>query len=185
MNTVWVDLLNSDWHDYLGSGRTEDRLENSSWLRDFLSRWTGGGNLVGKRGTSTRLRGLRTLIRRMADACMDEKEPSSEDIERLNDVMATCPRTWRLSALNGSYELREIPVRTGLDQIEADIARAFAEVFVDGDPDRIKLCQNPDCRFVIYDESPNRSRKWCENNTGCGTLMKVRKHRAKKRSKSS
>lgn len=36
---LWLDLLNSDWNDYRGSGKREDRLDNPLWLEKYLSRW--------------------------------------------------------------------------------------------------------------------------------------------------
>jgi hypothetical protein len=37
----WIDLLNSDWHDYRGSGGREDRLDDPAWLGRFLAPWKG------------------------------------------------------------------------------------------------------------------------------------------------
>ena len=39
MDPLWAELINSDWHDYLGHGRDEDRLNKPAWLAEFLSRW--------------------------------------------------------------------------------------------------------------------------------------------------
>ena len=39
MDAAWLDLLNSDYHDYLGRQGGEDRLDNTKWLGRFLSRW--------------------------------------------------------------------------------------------------------------------------------------------------
>ena len=60
----------------------------------------------------------------------------------------------------------------------AAIVGSFAEILAFGEPERIKICQNPDCLWIFYDNSKNHSRKWCENATGCGNLIKVRRFRA-------
>jgi predicted RNA-binding Zn ribbon-like protein len=49
-----------------------------------------------------------------------------------------------------------------------------------GDPTRIKICANSDCGWVIYDQSRNRTRRWCDK-TECGNVIKVRRHRQRKR----
>ncbi|TMC65135.1 MAG: CGNR zinc finger domain-containing protein [Chloroflexota bacterium] len=38
-------------------------------------------------------------------------------------------------------------------------------------------CENPDCRWVYYDESANQNRRWCEDS--CANLMRVRRFRAR------
>ncbi len=49
-----------------------------------------------------------------------------------------------------------------------------------GEHTRVKICANPDCGWMIYDESRNQTRRWC-SVTGCGNLIKVRRHRTKRR----
>lgn len=50
----------------------------------------------------------------------------------------------------------------------------------EGEHTRVKICANPDCGWVIYDESRNQTRRWC-SAADCGNLIKVRKHRRNKR----
>jgi predicted RNA-binding Zn ribbon-like protein len=42
--------------------------------------------------------------------------------------------------------------------------------------DRLKVCPDDDCAWVFYDESRNRSRRWCSMNA-CGNRHKVRAYR--------
>ncbi|MCL6580471.1 MAG: CGNR zinc finger domain-containing protein [Firmicutes bacterium] len=44
-----------------------------------------------------------------------------------------------------------------------------------------KVCANADCGWLFYDDSRNRSRRWCDGRY-CGNLIKVRRFRAKVRS---
>lgn len=46
--------------------------------------------------------------------------------------------------------------------------------------DRLKMCGNPDCRWVYIDQSPNRSRKWCMRTT-CGNRANVRRWRERQK----
>lgn len=79
------------------------------------------------------------------------------------------------------YRLRLGPARTGLEAVLSDIAASFAEVLVEGDPSRIKICEDPDCKWVFYDHSRNRTRRWCEGASACGNLLKVRRFRERKK----
>ncbi len=58
---------------------------------------------------------------------------------------------------------------------------------VDGRWPRLKAC--PDCRWVFYDHTRNRGKRWCLMNAGglrgraCGTIAKVRRYRERQRSR--
>ncbi|MDQ0655789.1 ABATE domain-containing protein [Paenibacillus sp. W2I17] len=39
MDRLWTDFVNSDYHDWRGGDRSEDRLGKASWQQDFLDRW--------------------------------------------------------------------------------------------------------------------------------------------------
>jgi predicted RNA-binding Zn ribbon-like protein len=182
MDPLWLRLLNSDWHDYLGSGRSEDRLDNPQWLRDFLSHWGGAANRIWSVNASEGLRELRTLVRKIVDATIAGKEVSNADWDSLNSYLAKSPVMRRLERESDEYRITTEPLAQDLDSILAEVALSFAEVFAYEDPARIKICENDDCGWVFYDHSKNRSRRWCEGS-GCGNLMKVRRFRKKQKSK--
>jgi predicted RNA-binding Zn ribbon-like protein len=185
MNMFWLDLLNSDWHDYKGGGRHEDRLDNYDWLRKFLQHW--GELQINPEDPATRekLRNLRTLIRAMADDFMTGKKINENDLESLNSILESSLSISRLEAKGKAYSLRQVPRERGLAFILAEIASSFADVIARGESERLKICENRDCLWIFYDESKNRSRKWCEGGTGCGNLMKVRRFRERKKNRGS
>jgi len=49
----------------------------------------------------------------------------------------------------------------------------------DGSWDRMKLCGNPDCRWVFYDRSHSRQGAWCDM-ASCGNRLKNRSLRARR-----
>ena len=73
-----------------------------------------------------------------------------------------------------------VPHASGVTRALGEVAASFAELLATGDPTRIKVCANRDCGWVMYDESRNRTRRWCES-TGCGNLIKVRRYRERHR----
>lgn len=180
MEFAFVDLLNSDWHDYRGSGRTEDRLDKPDWLRHYLTTW---GLVAADRAGSTQMAGLkklRSLLRRMVDDLTAGRDLSAADLARLNAVMAAAPTALRLVPDGGGYRLESAPIRQDWGWALATIAASFADMLVNHDPRRLKVCENPDCGWVFYDESRNRTRRWCEGGI-CGNLVKVRRFRARAR----
>jgi predicted RNA-binding Zn ribbon-like protein len=180
MDPLWADLINSDWRDALGSGRREDRLENDAWLARFLARidWRDG-KLPGRAGRQ-RLRTLRGMLRRMVDALRARRSVSREDLAALNRILAQGSWQRRLDRHRGVWQVATLSRAHGIKGAATRVAWSFAEMLATGDPTRIKICANPDCAWVMYDESRNRTRQWCEASE-CGNLIKVRRFRERHR----
>jgi len=178
---LWLDLLNSDWHDYRGSGRREDRLDDPEWLKRYLSRWPDGLRGVPAGEVRAALKNLRSVLRAVVDRLAAGKPVPQELWTRLNATLAARPVVRRVGRTPRGYTVDYLPLESGLKKVAAEIAESFCETLTQGDPARIKVCDNKDCLWVFYDRSKNRSRRWCEGDTGCGNLMKVRRFRARKR----
>jgi predicted RNA-binding Zn ribbon-like protein len=179
VDPLWAELINSDWHDYLGGGGREDRIENPRWLSGFLARCgVEARPLPGSAGRAA-LRRLRTVLRRSAAALMAGRAPGRRDLEAINRCLAAVPVTRRVAAGGAGFAVELVP-RVGASPAPREVAVSFAELLATGDPSRVKLCANPDCGWIVYDESRNRTRRWCESTT-CGNLMKVRRYRQRQR----
>ena len=63
----------------------------------------------------------------------------------------------------------------GLDALLLAIVESFAAFLAEGDPSRLRVCENADCRWVFYDSTRSRTRRWCAGS--CGNLIKVREFR--------
>jgi predicted RNA-binding Zn ribbon-like protein len=184
MDPLWAELINSDWRDYRGSGRREDRLEAAAWLAPFLARagWPRG-RLPG-RAERGRLRRLRTILRRVVDAIRERRTVGDDDIAAVNRILSGGAWAPRLESQQGSWRVSTEPKARGIDRVEAEVAWSFISMLAEGDPARIKVCANPDCGWVMYDESRNRTRQWCEA-AECGNLIKVRRFRQRRRAGAS
>ncbi len=121
-------------------------------------------------------------------------------VERL----AEAPAAWRTlrdalrafvvdgsaDALDREASRRALVVRVGADGPrlvpvdEHDEAAALLATVLDehraGRLQRLKACANPDCQWVYYDASRNRSGRWCSMGE-CGDVMKARAYRARSR----
>jgi len=183
MDPLWADLVNSDWHDYRGSGAREDRISNDGWLRRFLARsgWAVD-RLPDVRGRES-LRQLRRLMRRVTDAVRSGRRPSTADVKTLNRILEAAPLVRRLARGPAGTEVVLEPLADGLDLAMGEVVASFAAMLAEGEPTRIKICANPDCRWVMYDSSRNQSRRWCDKKD-CGNLIKVRRHRRRQREQS-
>lgn len=178
MDPMCVDFLNSLWRDWRGSGRSEDRLDQPEWLDQFLSKW---GLEVDDPNPppGDALKELRDLLWRMVKA-LNEERLSDDDLAQLNAVWQRVPQYRRLLRVDTGYLTELVPPRKDWNWVLAEIAASFADLLIHHDPRRIKICENPDCLWVFYDESRNRSLRWCDDSY-CGNLMKVRRFRARQK----
>ncbi|MDU5948649.1 MAG: CGNR zinc finger domain-containing protein [Paenibacillus macerans] len=80
----------------------------------------------------------------------------------------------------GSVKLQYRPAMAEWRQVLAEVAASFGQTVSQGEAGRIRVCDNPDCRWIFYDETRNRTKKYCDDKM-CGNLMKVRRFRARKK----
>ena len=179
MDPLWAELINSDWHDYRGGGGREDRIENPKWLSQFLMRCGVQPRPLPGAGREA-LRRLRAVLRRSATALMAGKAPGRRNLEAINTHLAAAPVRRRVVPAGDRFAVVLVPTAGRLAHVLGETAASFVELLATGDPTRIKVCANRDCGWFVYDESRNRSRRWCES-TGCGNLMKVRRYRQRHR----
>lgn len=80
-----------------------------------------------------------------------------------HDELIDAVRGWRLE-----YVARE----SGLDWLLAAIARSAAELIIEGESTRVRLCANAGCSLFFYDNSRTHRRRWCSMAL-CGNRSKV------------
>ena len=79
---------------------------------------------------------------------------------------------------NGRAVLR--PADRGIHEVLGHLFSILYTAMVDGSFRRLKGCANDTCRWLFYDKSKNRSRKWCEMQT-CGNVINARAYRRRRR----
>ena len=175
MDLLWTDFLNSDYHDWRGDGRDEDRLDRPDWLPGFLAQWQLSAPLPPTPADLAALKALRRLLLGLSADLVAGVALSPAALDQLNGYLAGGPVIRHLSP-DGSLHLR--PVSADWPQVMAAIAAAFAQTVSSGEGARVRICDNPDCRWVFYDETRNRTKRFCDDKM-CGNLMKVRRFRAR------
>lgn len=178
MDLLCLDFLNSDLRDYLGSGRREDRLRDPVWLERFLERW--GFEPLGKAGSREiqELVALRTAMWRAAEALVAGSALDTGDVDTIAGALGATEYRRRLTH-DGHFRVDEEPVRKSWGWVRSEIASSFCNLLANRDPQRLKICENADCHWVFFDESKNRTRRWC--GEVCGNLIKVRRFRRTRR----
>src|SRR5215467_11801268 len=170
----WFDLVNSqEWDTF---GHLTEHFQNPAWLPFFLRRW-GFAKPTGERFLVCSWSALRTALRSICEATAQRKPIAKADVRALNQAL-NVPGTRRLREGQNGFEMEFVPSASGWGEILAETARSFAEVLAKGDVSRIKICRNPQCRWVFYDQTKGKTRCWCDDKI-CGNRARVRKARAR------
>jgi predicted RNA-binding Zn ribbon-like protein len=171
-----IDFVNSEFNDHTGGGLRFDRLPIGEWQQAFLDRWHWQARVPAGATHLAELRRLRSRLRGVL-----ERVPAANALDRnvinyLNRNLASAYFVFKLEILGG---LKIEPLNRTWTSVMAELVRSTVEVLTTQDPRRLKVCANPDCSWMFYDESMNRSRRWCQANY-CGNLIKVREFRARR-----
>lgn len=101
--------------------------------------------------------------------------------ERLTDVAAAHAVRVAFRAEVGTLSTRLVPAGTRPElPIVATVLTALQAAVQDGRLSRLRVCQRPECGWVYYDGSKNRSARWCSADP-CGDVMKARAYRSRNR----
>jgi len=202
---LWIDFLNSVWHDWRGSGRAEDRLDRSEYVASFLAEHGLPPLPYPDKEELAALKALRSLLREQAERLAAGWTFTDGLAERLNAVLADAPVARRLmvredgpepeadgggggrhglgleadgDSPRAGWRVELVPLRPGWPAVMGGIAASFADTLAENGGQRVRICGNPDCRWVFSDDTRSRTKRYCEDKS-CGNLMKVRRFRSR------
>jgi predicted RNA-binding Zn ribbon-like protein len=177
---LWDDFLNSDYHDWRGTGKSEDRLDKPGWLVQWLAQHDLPDPGVPSAQEIQDLTRLRTRMLSVVQDLAAGKKIQHTDVDELNRTLAGGRFVHQLDSTEAGLRLDSVRLGTDWAGVCASIAASFARTLTEGEPERLRICDNPDCLWVYYDETRNRSKRFCDDKM-CGNLMKVRRFRARKK----
>jgi predicted RNA-binding Zn ribbon-like protein len=173
-----IEFVNSAFSDYLGGSPSVDRLPLSEWQAWFLARF---GLRLPRRCQAplSTLQAMRMEVRRVLEHWAATGALASRDFTRLNRWLACTSLRRRLVASEDRLELIVEPLARDWNWVIAAIAASVVELVADGQPDRLKVCANPNCSWMFYDATRNHSRRFCSAQL-CGNVVRVRSFRHRK-----
>ena len=156
----------------------EEQLSSPAALRDWLA---GQGLLDASAvagdtdlAVAIELReALRAMLRVNDGAPVD---PTA--VEAVNRAAAGLPLRVAFDG-HGDPGLR--PGQEGVRGALATLLAGIAVARANGTWGRLKACSASDCQWAFYDQSKNRSGRWCSMQT-CGNRTKTRTYRSRRRS---
>ena len=118
-------------------------------------------------------------LRKMFSALLRKQKIAGEWIEPVNEILRITEGHDELVGRDGTWKVEFVAREGGLDWLLAAVARSGADIIAEGSRARLRLCANPDCGLLFYDNSRTRRRRWCSMAV-CGNRSKVaafaRKH---------
>ena len=155
-------------------------LENErEWLGDpaSLEAWARERSLVAACFTDRDLRQaleLREAFRSLLAANRDRRRDGAALA-----VLTDTARAAQLSVVFVGETPRLDPSAGGIDGLCGQLVSVAVTAMLDGSWERLKACRN--CRWAFFDESKNRSARWCSMSL-CGNRLKTRAYRRRQRS---
>lgn len=122
---------------------------------------------------------LREALYRIFLAAALGEQANPIDLERLSARVAEA-RTLQMLVQNGSaFTWAWRSDQPELHRPELEVALAAADMLAHDELSRVKECPAPDgCKWLFFDESKNRSRRWC-SMAHCGAAAKARRFSAR------
>jgi predicted RNA-binding Zn ribbon-like protein len=137
------------------------------------------GNPQAAEGLFLKALRLRDSLRKIFVSLVQKERIAREWAEPVNEVLRITEGHDELVLENGEWRTEFMAREGGLDWLLAAIARSAAEIVVEGESVRLRLCANPNCGLFFCDTSRTRRRRWCSMSV-CGNRHKVaafaRKH---------
>jgi predicted RNA-binding Zn ribbon-like protein len=159
------------------TGKDGEKLPDTAALSQFFADqgWTGRIE-----GTPVELRAvqeLRPRLRRLWESDEDEVVTIVNGLLRESQALPQL-----IKHHNWPYHLHATPQDAPLaTRMAVEAAMAFVDVVREGQLDRLRICEFPDCGNVVVDLTRNRSKRFCE--AGCGNRAAVNAYRARKAAK--
>lgn len=163
MDFLCLDFINSRFG-------TDD-----AWLRPLCDKW---GLAEPEAGVRVALPRLRDTLYQAACECSKTGSLSFGLLEDLNTYLEPVKLHILLECDDAGFHIREVPEYVENALLPYRIVMSFVDLTANHDTERLKVCENPDCGWVFYDESKSRTRRWCDNT--CASLIKVRRFRKKR-----
>jgi predicted RNA-binding Zn ribbon-like protein len=109
-------------------------------------------------------------------------QPAKSDLDFFNRELEQGMTGARVMANTDGFALEWRKEAGSLDQMLAPIARSAATLLTSTELQFVRQCANEDCRWLFVDTTKNHRRRWCRTS-GCGNVMRVRKHRERQQNK--
>ncbi|RLC18534.1 MAG: hypothetical protein DRI24_02835 [Deltaproteobacteria bacterium] len=124
---------------------------------------------------------LREVIFRIFNLHSEHLDVDEEDLDRLNFEWGRRMITSKLVQDPNGFHWNLNGNEESMDWILTPILVSGIELLTSKDIRRVKRCADSDCSWLFFDQSRNRSRRWCDMKD-CGNRAKVNRFFKRRRS---
>ncbi len=118
----------------------------------------------------------RDSIYRAFAALAEGRPADSADVQQISDFALEALNHRQLEPADGHYRWGwQRNSKNILDRILWPIAQSAAELLTSSQLHAVRMCEAADCAWLFFDQSRNRSRRWCDMKV-CGNREKARRH---------
>jgi predicted RNA-binding Zn ribbon-like protein len=183
--------------DFCNTGSGARSADGTEWLEGFddLMGWLdASGALTRAQAAALREAGaaspdaakalwkralrFRAALSRILLSKHDGQVPGQEDLRDVEAEYARSASSARLLTTGEGFGWGIEPDK--LDAALRPIVASAVGLLTSPRVSRVRRCGSPTCYWLFVDETKNCSRRWCKM-ASCGNLMKVRRHRARRR----
>jgi predicted RNA-binding Zn ribbon-like protein len=185
-----LDLVNTlDWR--FRDGNSEDFLDSYRNLLRFLeqskvltptqtSRMARGVREQEAARIVEAVRELREAVAEVLYAMIDRRKPTAASIKTLEACFKDAAKHQNLSWSDSSL-IWDWPRATMSPELPLWILSLTASsLLTSNEIEKVRACDNPECRWLFLDTSKNHTRRWCDMKI-CGNRMKARRFKAQHR----
>jgi predicted RNA-binding Zn ribbon-like protein len=127
---------------------------------------------------------LREALYRIITVVIEGSQPKAEDLDSLNNEATRMLQRKLLIHKGDFFEWGWRTADNALDQMLWPILHSATELLTSPEMNRIGICRGEGCGWLFYDQSRNRTRKWCDMGD-CGNRAKARRFYERGRKKRS
>lgn len=180
MDIFSLDFINSLRHDYLDGQGAEDRFAQEAWRQAFLASYKFDVSESLNPNTLKKMQDFRAWLRQALEHVVTRGELAAKDVEIANSYLAKVQVSRKAKAdENGNFEVVCTPLTKDWEWFQSEVIQSFFVMLSSVDKTQIKICSNPNCRWIYYDDTKNHSQNWCDST--CANLMRVRRSRARQK----
>jgi predicted RNA-binding Zn ribbon-like protein len=181
MELLCLEFVNSEFRDFRGRW-VNDYLRQPEWLARFLEKWHLQIEQPIDEAIMEELVRLRALLIRIVHTLNTPEGVDAQDMTALNQLLSKSVFHYQVERIDQELHMTSTPVLQDWNWVQNEIITDFLTLLADYDILRLKVCENPVCRWIFYDETKSRTRRYCSIEK-CANLMKIRRFRARQKEK--
>ncbi len=125
-------------------------------------------------------RELREALAGAIYAQLDGRRPPAVALKKLEQIFHATREKQQLLWDGRRFQWEWQGLETAPEIPTLLLANAASDLLLSDNMQKIRACDNPECRWLFLDTSKNRTRRWCDMKV-CGNRMKARRFKAQHR----